>query len=121
MAQETEAKTGLTATEQVAWTEDLPEGGGAWGKSIRSTAEQMERELIDLEKLKAEVTEKVAGRKKILTETTKRADKEAKLLYSNKAIEAAHANRGSRPQVKAEKVKAKPKPTGREPGKSATA
>lgn len=87
----TQQKQKPTAAEAVAWTENLPEGGGAWGKSIRSTAEQMEHELVELERLKAEVSEKVSGRKKILGETMKRASKEAALLYSNKAIEAALA------------------------------
>lgn len=92
-------ETKPTAIEQVAWTEGLPEGGGAWGKALRSTAEQMEHELADLEKLKAEVTQKVVGRKKILSETVKRANKEAPMLYSNKAIEAA--------RKKADKLEAK--------------
>lgn len=84
-------ETKETATEQVAWTCALPEGGGAWGKSIRSTAEQMERELLHLEKLRAEVSEKVLGRRKVLKETVRRANKEAKLLYSAKAVNAAQA------------------------------
>ena len=108
MTEKTKTKT---VAEQVSWTEGLPEGGGAWGKSIRSTAEQMEFELVELEKLKAEVTEKVNGRRKILTETVKRAEKEAKLLYSNKAIDVALAKSEKaepRPDPKADKAKAQP-------------
>jgi hypothetical protein len=60
----------------------------------------MEEEMDTLEAARAELSEKIAGRRKILKALPKRAYNEAPLLYSRKAIEAAmtRGNNQQQPQ-----------------------
>lgn len=80
-----------TATEQLAWISSLPEEGGAWGLGIVETAKSIEGEMARLEAQETTIKEQIKARKKLLSQTVKRAEKEAPLLYPPDVVTKAKA------------------------------
>lgn len=80
-----------TAEETKKWVESLPNNGGTWGKGIISMLDECELELEDLENQKAEIEERLKGRKKLIRETIKRAGKEAHTLFPESTIKQAQS------------------------------
>lgn len=75
--------------ESIAWVERLPDGGGAWGKGIVETVMTLDAEAEELEKVANDAAEKAKARRRLASQTAKRAEKEAPSLFSAKQIESA--------------------------------
>lgn len=74
---------------EVAWVTRLPDGGGQWGMELISTASAIELELTKLNAARAVLDTDIKKRKKFLAGCTRRATKEALMLFSESAIEKA--------------------------------
>lgn len=96
-------KDGRPASEQVAWVKHLPNnGGGDWGHGVTQTVVAVEADLKTLqgrliatqaENKRREDEQKsvIRARERLLSETVKRADSEAQMLYADVQIERAKA------------------------------
>lgn len=82
-------KNAKPATEQVAWINELPEKGGAWGRSIIQTVDAMEGDLSPMRDEFEVLSEKIVAREAIVKDAVKRADREAKGLFNDRQIAAA--------------------------------
>lgn len=80
-----------SAREQLAWINNLPEGGGSWGLGITATVEAFEDELVRLEAQKATIDAQIKARKKLVKAAVKRASKEAPSLYTQEVVDKAKA------------------------------
>lgn len=98
----------LTGSEQVAWVKRLPNQGGEWAHGIVSTVleaeaamdglvasvSQAKQEMDDeiaatrerFKAKKAELNAKFRAQQKLIKSTVKRADSDAKVLYSEDVI-----------------------------------
>lgn len=78
--------------DKIIWVKSLPDGGGSWGKGLTGTAEAVVREIADLEKTRASLDEQIRKRLRVLRAIPGRAEREAPLMYEDKAIEEAHSD-----------------------------
>ena len=80
-----------TTREQLAWINNLPEGGGSWGLGITATVEAFEEELVRLEAQKVAIDIQIKARKKLAKAAVRRASKEAPQLFGEKVVSKAKA------------------------------
>lgn len=77
--------------DQIVWVKNLPEGGGSWGQGLTGTAEAVAREVSDLEKTKANIEGEIRKRLRVMRALPGRAEREAPLMYDEKAVKKAKA------------------------------
>jgi len=77
--------------DRISWVKNLPDGGGSWGQGITGTGEATAREVADLEKTKANIQEQINKRLRVMRALPGRAEREAPLMYDDKAVAKAQA------------------------------
>lgn len=88
--------------DRISWVKELPEGGGSWGMGITGTAEALAREVVDLEKTKANIAEDINKRLRVLRTLPGRADREAPMMYSEDDVSLAKMSVSEAVQVDVE-------------------
>lgn len=77
--------------DKISWVKNLPDGGGSWGMGLTGTAESVAREISDLEKTKANIQADINKRLRVMRALPGRAEREAPLMYEDKAVKKAKA------------------------------
>jgi hypothetical protein len=100
-------KTTKNAMDQIAWVDKLPES--AWGRGITQTVRELDKELEPLRAQFEELSEKIAARESIIKDAIKRAEREAKGLFSDNQIADAKKTAEKEQEKKAKAAEGSPK------------
>lgn len=96
MPKKTEKKS---AADMISWIHKLPEAGGAWGKGIIDTIDQLEveamgadEEIVALEAQVKSLKDKAAQRRSMAMQTARRAAREAPKLFDPSLVKQLTAS-----------------------------